>query len=336
MQALGAGAAVCPGGAAATVWSAEPCAEGKWTHRTRVFLTRAPGSNLSYLPCRWGGCEFRKDATGVLARSGTCSSRFSVKLWLNCRGITGLSAGVFDEIGAVDLDLSDNQLTSLPAGVFDPLTQLTSLVLRSNTMRSLPKGVFDSLTQLKTLDLGSNLLKCAPFSEAQRMNITTYIGPCKPCMDACPAGQDAQYIGPRWDCIGGCRACASGKYKLLSGSESCSKCGRCPELHDRTGCGGSSGGSCSLSPYVALLAIGFVPCFTILSFQHYIYRTRLSPRPASRPFPASSGTSALPFEAGRQAMVPVAPELRPGSRHRLDTAPSAPCCATARTMASFG
>ena len=45
-------------GAAAPVQSAEPCAEGA-------------SDKEGNLPCTWGGCEFRKDAAGVLARSGT-------------------------------------------------------------------------------------------------------------------------------------------------------------------------------------------------------------------------------------------------------------------------
>ena len=46
-------------GVAAPVWSEEPCAQG---------LSDKEGN----LPCTWGGCEFRKDAAGVLARFGTC------------------------------------------------------------------------------------------------------------------------------------------------------------------------------------------------------------------------------------------------------------------------
>ena len=37
----------------------------------------------------WGGFEFRTDARAVLARSGTCSARSTVSLYLNYRGITG-------------------------------------------------------------------------------------------------------------------------------------------------------------------------------------------------------------------------------------------------------
>jgi hypothetical protein len=136
-------------GAAAPVWSAEPCADGYSTKKGN-------------LPCTWVGCEFRKDADGVLAQSGTCSTRSTVSLYLNYRGITGLSAGVFDDVLNVQLYLDHNQLTSLPAGIFDPLTKLTYLSLGVNQLTSMPAGIFDPLTKLTDLSLYNNQLTSLP------------------------------------------------------------------------------------------------------------------------------------------------------------------------------
>jgi hypothetical protein len=118
-------------------------------------LGASPCVQAGALPCTWGGCEFSKNATGVLARNGTCSARSEEYLYLDIWGITGLSPCVFDHVGsclfieryrrrhlkkpstrkplgvwALYLDLDRNQLVSLSAGVFGPLTQLKYLGLR--------------------------------------------------------------------------------------------------------------------------------------------------------------------------------------------------------------
>jgi hypothetical protein len=103
------------------------------------------------LPCAWGECVFNTNATGFLVRSGNCSARSDERLCLDRRGITGLSDGVFDDVGAVSLVLSNNMLTSLPAGVFDSLMELEHLYLDNNVLSSLPAGIFDALTKLQVL-----------------------------------------------------------------------------------------------------------------------------------------------------------------------------------------
>jgi hypothetical protein len=270
-------------GAAAPVWSADPCAFDP---------------NGGNLPCTWGGCEFRKDADGVLARSGTCSARSTVGLNLDHRGITGLSAGVFDDVGAVNLVLNGNQLTSLPAGVFDPLKKLENLNLQGNQLTALPAGVFETLTRLKYLNLEDNQLKslpagvfdaltelyelylyknqlvslpagafdsltklgylmvngndqliCVPLSTERMLKMTTCKGPqgdrCEPLCATCETCSAGQYRTGCGGISGGnCAACGPGTYKKTPGSEPCSTCSGCPEGQTRTGCAGSSEGTC--------------------------------------------------------------------------------------------
>jgi hypothetical protein len=53
------------------------------------------------LPCTYGGCEFSKDASGVLDRTGSCPT-MTGELWLGSKGIKGLRDGVFSNMGACE------------------------------------------------------------------------------------------------------------------------------------------------------------------------------------------------------------------------------------------
>ena len=67
-----------------------------------LLLSNARGAECTdggSLPCSFGGCEFSKDANGVLDRTGSCPTQTG-RLWLNGRGIKGLREGVFSNMGA--------------------------------------------------------------------------------------------------------------------------------------------------------------------------------------------------------------------------------------------
>ncbi len=66
-----------------------------------LLLSNARGAECSgnILPCSFGGCEFSKDANGVLDRTGSCPTQTG-SLYLPSRGIKGLREGVFSNMGA--------------------------------------------------------------------------------------------------------------------------------------------------------------------------------------------------------------------------------------------
>jgi hypothetical protein len=69
-----------------------------------LLLSNARGAECTYggsLPCSFGGCEFSKDANGVLDRTGSCPTQTGW-LYLDRRGIKGLREGVFSNMGACE------------------------------------------------------------------------------------------------------------------------------------------------------------------------------------------------------------------------------------------
>jgi hypothetical protein len=67
-----------------------------------LLLSNARGAQCTQggsLPCSFGGCEFSKDANGVLDRTGSCPTQTG-SLYLPSRGIKGLREGVFSNMGA--------------------------------------------------------------------------------------------------------------------------------------------------------------------------------------------------------------------------------------------
>jgi hypothetical protein len=67
-----------------------------------LLLSNARGAECTSggsLPCSFGGCEFSKDANGVLDRTGSCPTQTGT-LYLDNRGIKGLREGVFSNMGA--------------------------------------------------------------------------------------------------------------------------------------------------------------------------------------------------------------------------------------------
>ena len=56
---------------------------------------------VATLPCTFGGCEFSKDASGFLVRTGACPTQTGA-LYLNNRGIKGLREDVFSNMGACE------------------------------------------------------------------------------------------------------------------------------------------------------------------------------------------------------------------------------------------
>jgi len=56
------------------------------------------------LPCEYGGCQFSKDASGVLDRTGSCPTQGG-GLYLNNQDIKGLREDVFSNMGACGLVL---------------------------------------------------------------------------------------------------------------------------------------------------------------------------------------------------------------------------------------
>jgi hypothetical protein len=69
-----------------------------------LLLSNAHGAECSQsgsLPCSFGGCEFSKDASGMLDRTGSCPTKTG-SLWLNSNGIKGLREGVFRNMGACE------------------------------------------------------------------------------------------------------------------------------------------------------------------------------------------------------------------------------------------
>ena len=55
----------------------------------------------STLPFSFGGCEFSKDASGFLVRTGACPTQTGA-LYLNNRDIKGLGEDVFSNMGACE------------------------------------------------------------------------------------------------------------------------------------------------------------------------------------------------------------------------------------------
>jgi hypothetical protein len=69
-----------------------------------LLLSNAHGAECSQsgsLPCSFGGCEFSKDASGMLGRTGSCPTKTG-ELWLNNKGIKELREGVFGNMGACE------------------------------------------------------------------------------------------------------------------------------------------------------------------------------------------------------------------------------------------
>ena len=97
-----------------------------------LLLSNAHGAACvidDLLPCSFGDCEFFKDASGILNRTGSCLTKNGA-LWLAFKGITGLRAGVFSNMDACEyLFLRDNLLTDLPATPFNGFTNLKLLAL---------------------------------------------------------------------------------------------------------------------------------------------------------------------------------------------------------------
>ena len=130
-----------------------------------IMLSNAHGAeciNAVSLPCSFGDCEFSKDASGVLDRTGSCPTQGGT-LYLFNKDIKGLREGVFRNMGACEyLYLDNNQLTALPATVFNGLTNLKRLHLNRNQLTALPATVFNGLTKLEELGLYSNQLTALP------------------------------------------------------------------------------------------------------------------------------------------------------------------------------
>ena len=69
-----------------------------------LLLSNAHGAECSQsgsLPCSFGGCEFSKDASGMLGRTGSCPTKTG-ELWLGRKDIKGLREGVFGNMGACE------------------------------------------------------------------------------------------------------------------------------------------------------------------------------------------------------------------------------------------
>ena len=66
-------------------------------------LSNAHGAECGVygLPCSFGGCEFSKDASGMLGRTGSCPTKTG-ELWLGRKDIKGLREGVFGNMGACE------------------------------------------------------------------------------------------------------------------------------------------------------------------------------------------------------------------------------------------
>ena len=66
------------------------------------LLSDAHGAECHWdgsLPCSFGGCEFSKDASGMLGRTGSCPTKTGY-LWLTNKYIKELREGVFGNMGA--------------------------------------------------------------------------------------------------------------------------------------------------------------------------------------------------------------------------------------------
>jgi hypothetical protein len=129
------------------------------------LLSTAHGAECHWdgsLPCSFGGCEFSKDAIGILDRTGSCPSQGG-SLWLSTKGIKGLREGVFSNLSAcVQLALSSNELTALPETVLSGLTNLKILGVSYNQLTALPETVFKGLTNLQIIFLEYNQLASLP------------------------------------------------------------------------------------------------------------------------------------------------------------------------------
>jgi hypothetical protein len=65
-----------------------------------LLLSNTHGAECSHgLPCSFGGCEFSKDVSGYLDRTGSCPTKTG-DLWIIGKGIKGLREGVFSNMGA--------------------------------------------------------------------------------------------------------------------------------------------------------------------------------------------------------------------------------------------
>lgn len=113
-----------------------------------------------------GGCNFRRDANGVLYRNRNADGGLAcpgcTSLPLFGFVITGFAPNVFcslDEV--VEMDLSDNAIGSIPSEPFEEMSALKTLKLHSNGMRALDSNAFDDLNELVNLTLHDNVLEPA-------------------------------------------------------------------------------------------------------------------------------------------------------------------------------
>ena len=79
-----------------------PCAGTVTTSPGCVYnVVSAECEYLGSLPCSFGGCEFSKDLSGMLDRTGSCPTKTGT-LRLDNKGIKGLREGVFSNMGACE------------------------------------------------------------------------------------------------------------------------------------------------------------------------------------------------------------------------------------------
>jgi len=116
----------------------------------------AYGGNGMVLPCTFGGCTFLDGGGGVLHRTGSCPDHEG-NLYLNQRGITGLSDGVFDNMGSCyELFLQTNSLSALSPNSFQGVSNINALFLNTNELSALGRDTFAGLSLLKQLYLNDN------------------------------------------------------------------------------------------------------------------------------------------------------------------------------------
>jgi hypothetical protein len=138
------------------------------------------------LPCTFGGCTFSKTSNGTLQRSGQCPDQMGKELYLDNKGITALSPGVFDDMGGIwFLFLSGNELTSLPSGIFDSLTALEYLSLDNNKLEGLSADLFAGMPLISFGLFGNANITCAPLTAVQFNDwvLYGYSGPSERCCE---------------------------------------------------------------------------------------------------------------------------------------------------------
>ena len=141
----------------------------------------------------FGGCTFSKTSNGTLQRSGQCADHMGAlmpdgsvisELYLDNRGITALSPGVFDDMGGITyLSLYGNELTTLPSGIFDSLTALQGLSLNDNKLEGLSADLFAGMPLISFGLFGNANITCAPLTAVQFNDwvLYGYSGPSERC-----------------------------------------------------------------------------------------------------------------------------------------------------------